>query len=407
MFSKKQLILISFALAALFHFIFYFNLYGPSGGIFETEIIYLLALISATIMLFIYFGTYWRASLKGESAAILFDLLMLWVLVSFVRSLVQLHNVQEIRGYLFNNYLGLSLFPILFFIAGVNSKYFFEINRALMIYTVMAAIFSVFFIQFFEFQLFLLLPVFYLIITIPFRRAGGKILILLITISIIIVSFTNRAGLLRILISYSILGAFYLMQSIKINKKLLIFLVFLVLMIPIVSLYLGMKGVSIFQVVLGEDTNGYSQLNPYADTRTFLYYEVFQDIILNKSLVFGKGLNAGYESYSFNTFNRQVVEVGFLQLLLKTGVIGSVLYFAVIISAIFKALGRSGSLFMKALGLLLTGYLIMFFVENVLAYNLLNIIVWFSVGMCYSPTLRGMNSKDFEHLFKKPDTVSL
>ena len=93
-------------------------------------------------------------------------------------------------------------------------------------------------------------------------------------------------------------------------------------MVPVVSLYLGMKGQSVFQIVLGEDTNGYSQLNPYADTRTFLYYEVFQDLKLNQAFIFGKGMNAGYASDAFQTLSRQVVEVGFLQILLKTGIVG-------------------------------------------------------------------------------------
>ena len=102
-------------------------------------------------------------------------------------------------------------------------------------------------------------------------------------------------------------------------------------MMPVVSLYLGVKGQSVFQIVLGEDNNSYSQLNPYADTRTFLYYEVFQDLQANQAFIFGKGMNAGYASDSFQTFSRQVVEVGFLQMLLKTGIIGCLLYFAIIL----------------------------------------------------------------------------
>jgi len=330
-------------------------------------------------MLFVYFGTYWRAGMRGEKVTILFDILIAWIFICLVKSLILCHSFGEIREVLFSNYLGLSLFPVLFFIAGINPGYFFSMNRVLTIYILIAALISLFFINYFELQLFLLLPVFYLIITIPLRTPGGKILVALITVSIIIVSFTNRAGLMRILVSYCILGAYYLMQSVRINKKLLNTLVFLVLMIPVVSLYLGMKGQSVFQIVLGEDANGYSQLNPYADTRTFLYYEVFHDLQLNQAFVFGKGLNAGYESDSFQTFSRQVVEVGFLQILLKSGIIGFLLYISVIFSAIFKALGDSRSIFVKALGLLLASYILLFFVENVIAYNLLNIIIWFIV----------------------------
>ena len=83
------------------------------------------------------------------------------------------------------------------------------------------------------------------------------------------------------------------------------------------------------------------------------------------------------------------------------------MYFAIILSAIFKALGKSKSLFMKALGLLLASYLLLFFIENVIAYNLLNVIIWFSIGLCHSQSLRDLNDKEFGNLFKgKPDTIN-
>lgn len=410
MFSKKQLILISFTLAILFHFFFYFNLYGPSISVLDSEVIYLFPLVSSVIMLFVYFGTYWRVSLRGAKITILFDILLAWILISLGRSLLQCHSLGDIVEVIFSNYLGLSLFPVLFFIAGTKPEYFFAINKTLSIYILIAALVSMLFINYFEFQLFLLLPIFYIIITIPLRTPGGRLMVILIAVSIIIVSFTNRAGLIRILISFCILGAYYLMKMVRINKKLLHTLVLLVLMIPIISLYLGMKGQSVFQIVLGEEHDNYSQLNPYADTRTFLYYEVFQDLKLNNAFLFGKGMNAGYASDSFQTYNRQVVEVGFLQMLLKTGIIGCLLYFSIILSAIVKALGRSRSLFIKALGLLLASYLLLFFIENIIAYNLLNVIIWYIIGLCSSETLRSLSDQEIRNLFLHPgykiDTAS-
>jgi hypothetical protein len=171
-------------------------------------------------------------------------------------------------------------------------------------------------------------------------------------------------------------------------------------MIPVVAFYLGVKGQSIFQIILSDDGTAYSQLNPYADTRTFLYYEVLQDLKFNNAYIFGKGMNAGYDSLSFGTYKREVVEVGFLQILMKTGIVGFLLYISVIVSAVFKSLGNSRNLFLKGLGLFLTGYLLMLFIENQIAYNLLNIIVWCVVGMCHSKKLRNLNDEEIGELFK-------
>ena len=408
MFSKKQLVHISFILALLFHFAFYFNEYGPSIKYFKGNTIYFAAWGSALIMIFLYFATYWRSDLKGKKITIVFDLLIFWLFVCMIRSLLTYKGMSELRLFLFNTYLGLALFPMFFFIVGINVKYFYSINRILTAYMLAAAFISVFFLGYFEIQVFLLYPIFYIILTIPFRSIWGKTFVILISISIIIVSLTNRAGIMRILISYSILAAYYLMLNIKINKKLLKFLVFCILMIPMVSLYLGINGESVFQIILGADNTNYSQLNPYADTRTFLYFEVFQDLMANNAFVFGKGIGSGYLSEAFETYDRSTVEVGFLQILLKTGIIGVLLYLSVIVSAIYKALGRSKSMFMKSLGLLLASYVLLIFIENVVAYNLLNVVIWITVGICHSPILRDLNDDEIKSLFKTgklPDTI--
>jgi len=192
------------------------------------------------------------------------------------------------------------------------------------------------------------------------------------------------------------------MLYLKINKKLLNVIVFCILLIPVISLYLGTKGQSVFQMTLGQDEGAYSQLDPYADTRTFLYYEVFQDLRFNKAFLFGKGMNAGYLSEAFQTYSRPVVEVSFLQIILKTGIVGFLLYISIFISAIFKAVGKANNLFIKSLGLLLVGYVIMVFIENQIAYNLLNVVIWLVVGMCHSDELRAMDDKTIRSLFIQP-----
>lgn len=407
MFSKRQLILISYVLAVIFHFIFYFGGYGPSFANSQSKLIYLPALLSSFIMVFLYFSTYWRRDLDSTSSSILYDILIIWIFICFIRSVLEMTSLNELVPFLFYNYLGISLFPVLFFITGINYRYYRPINRILSGYIIAGTFVSLLFVNYFELQVFILMPIFYIILTIPLRNSAGKIFVLSVTIMIIALSFTNRAGILRIIISASILLAFYLMQSVRISRSLIKGFVFAILLIPVVAMYFGLKGDSIFQVILGEDTQPYSQMNPYADTRTFLYYEVFQDLKINKALLLGKGLNATYASEAFQTFGRPMVEVGFLQILLKSGIVGVILYLAVIIRAIYLSLGKSTSIHLKSLGLLLSGYVIMLFIENVIAYNLLNVLVWIIVGMCYSPKFRALSDVEFKAMFGGPESIRL
>lgn len=402
LFSVRQLVTGSFVLALIFHFVFYFNSYGPSIPFFNGYIVYLIAYPSVLIMFFLYITTYWRINFKDKLSLHIYDILVIWILVCFIRSLLLIGSTEDLKAFFLDNYMALSLFPVLFVIAGININYFHPLNRILSVYMLLVAIISVFFIDYFELQLFLLMPVFYVILTIPLRSGTGKIFILLISVSIILVSLTNRAGILRILIAYSIVAVYYLILYLKINKKLLVAFIFLILLLPPLALYMGIKGDSIFEMLMGNNNNEYSQLDPTVDTRTFLYYEVFQDLKSNKAFLFGKGLNAGYYSAAFVTYNRPIVEVGFLQIILKMGIVGFLLYLIVILRALFRVLKRSKSVFMKSLGLLLASYLLMLFVENVVAYNLLNVMIWLVVGACYSDEMLSKTDEEMKQLFSLP-----
>jgi len=177
MLSKKQLVIISFALAVLFHFVFHFSFYGPSISLFKGYPKFLLAMGSALIMIFLYLGTYWRSDLKGSFITVFFDMLVLWIFICFFRSLLKMHSLDDVVPFLFSNYMGISLFPVLFFIVGVNIHYFFSINRILTIYLFLVTFISLFLLNFFELQIFLLMPIFYLILTIPLRNSKGGLLL--------------------------------------------------------------------------------------------------------------------------------------------------------------------------------------------------------------------------------------
>lgn len=399
MFSKKQLITTALVLAMIFHFLFYINLYGPRITILQSYLPYILAFASIAIMLLIYFGTYWRRDINGLFTKWIYDLLILWILISLFRSLLEMRSAKEVMPYLFSNYMAISLFPVLFFIVGVNVRYFQLTNRIFFLYILIAAVPAFLLLGHFELQIFLLMPLFFIILTVPYRSVWLKLLIMLITLAVVFASLTNRAGLLRILISLCILGAYYIMTNINISKRIINLLVLIILTIPVFSLYLGIKGQSVFQIVLGENEVNYGQHNPYADTRTFLYFEVFQDLKYNHAIIAGKGLNAGYTSEAFETYNRPVVEVCFLQIILKTGIIGFLLYMYLIASAISNALTRSNNLFVKSLGFLLVGYTLMIFLENQIAYNLLNVLIWIVIGMCHSKEIRDLDDQGIKGLF--------
>jgi len=400
MFSKKTWVIVTVILSMIFHFIFYFNQYGNP---LRSSIVHygaLLGTASVMILIYLYLWTRWRVDITSGFIAKLYDLTMLWFFICFIRSLLTFKGSDELKELLFDPYIGLSLFAPLFFLVGINKKYFSVINKLLMIYCGVMWLLALRFFNYPEYQVFLIMPIFYLIVTFPLQTNFSRILTLMISISVVYSSLSNRAGIIRLLVSYFVVIAYWAADKINLNKKLIIFFTILVLISPFYLLTLGIQGKDVFQMLTGtNEQTGYGAENIKADTRTFLYKDVFRDLKVSKAYVFGKGINAGYETQSFETFNRTVVEVGFLQILLKSGIFGFLLYLVLIISAIFRTLNKSQNLFMKYLSLMLAGYVLLLFIENIIGYNLFNIVIWIVVGMCHSDELLALNNDEIKELF--------
>jgi hypothetical protein len=114
MFSKKELVFFSLILAAFFHFLFYLHAYGQSMSILEGPLIYLLAIASASLMIFVYLTTKWRLALSGISVRWFYDMLVIWILICFFRSFIEMRSIDEVIPFIFGNYMGLSMFPVFF-----------------------------------------------------------------------------------------------------------------------------------------------------------------------------------------------------------------------------------------------------------------------------------------------------
>lgn len=399
MLTEKFLIKVSLVLAVLFHFVFFFGFYGPFHKIFIWN--FLLAWSSVMILSFLYFVTNWKSNLKNYAAILLYKTFLIIILISLLRSIYHVNGLNGFFWLLFDSYTGLSFASVLFFIIGCNARYFAILNKILTIYCFLAFIFAVFYINSFELAVFVLMPIFYVILTFPLQSSWKRIFTLVVSVTIIAVSLTHRAGMMRIIISYSIVLIYYVILKVRLNKNVLYLITLCVLLLPFYFLYRGSTGYNVFQEILGEPTEDYSEQNLRIDTRTFLYTEVFRDLQMENRLILGKGIDGGYASEAFQTSSRQAVEVGFLQLMLKTGLVGAIVYFVLIFSAIFKALGKSNSIYIKCMGILLVSHVLMFFIENVLAFDLLNIVIWLVIGMCHSKELLRLNDSEIRSLFLK------
>lgn len=112
--------------------------------------------------------------------------------------------------------------------------------------------------------------------------------------------------------------------------------------------------------------------------------------------IIGKGMDGTYyaptvdEETPFGTDEdyRFLIEGGYLQVILKGGIVNLILILLIAIPAIRKGLFQSNNLFAKSSAMLVFLWLIDMFPWGMPAFDLRYLLFWFSIGVCYNSELR-------------------
>ena len=183
-------------------------------------------------------------------------------------------------------------------------------------------------------------PVVFLILFLPFQHKKIKLLIILGVILLFYVSSkaSIRTMMIRELIHFVALFAVYLVQRFRV--KMILVLAFFAIVTPFILLQQGITtGESPFEKYFSSSSEDeYS-----VDTRTFLYKEVYLDLVETNKMIIGKGANGRYYSDYFSAQEgdspiRLNIEVGVLGILLKGGIIALIINLFLFLSAIYLSL---------------------------------------------------------------------
>jgi len=126
-----------------------------------------------------------------------------------------------------------------------------------------------------------------------------------------------------------------------------------------------------------------------------------------KDLIFGRGINGLYycpgidEMEGTTTVLRSVIETGYLQIVLKGGFISLLLYLLITIPAIFLGLFYSKNVLAKASAVWIFLYTIFLYPTYVNIFSLTYLIIWISVSICYSKSIRSKTNEDVKAIFQK------
>lgn len=166
--------------------------------------------------------------------------------------------------------------------------------------------------------------------------------------------------------------------------------------IIIFSFILGLS-ISIYGVKFYNDNkNGVFKLlteRIYEDTRTNVEQCLYEDMN-TLDWIIGKGINGKYYcpgiDLNENTGYRSMIETDYLNIILKGGLISLGLLLFILIPGIIKGVFYSKNLLSKAAAVWILLWVIELYPANVYSFSLNHILVWISIGICYSKPIRNL-----------------
>lgn len=375
----------------------------------STELMIAFRTISLIGLFMLAFKTSWKNLIPKESFFI-YKLFMAYSFFSFIHGGINAQDYWDWK-FLLLRYAP-SIFIALAIVAGLNYEMSIKIFRFILN---RIFLFSFVFVpislktDYLELYARAVMPVSLLLLCVPYLRFKWRTLVVIVAIFSFAVDISYRTNVLRLILSISILCLYFSRRIISVGM-LNIFLC-IIFCAPLVFLYLGSSGqFNIFSenpidYKVNEGMENAPNANLADDTRTFLYREVYNSMVKrDSSFLFGEGGGAAYDSDFFasenvNARGRYGSEVGFLNTLLCSGIIGVLLYALILFYPAYYGINFSNNFLCKMLGLSLITHWPLFFIEEIPRMDMHFYCIWLVIGLCLSNKFRTLTDAELRQFF--------
>ena len=244
-------------------------------------------------------------------------------------------------------------------------------------------------------------PCGFILLTYPYHTnkrkliAGG-----IVVLSLLLAIYRARRGLS--FICFSILMFSYYIYLINTKKKVLL------IYLSILTVVIGVLYISDTYKVNKNGLFGFIVQRGETDTRTGVELYFYNDM-KTKDWIIGRGINGEYfcPGIDFNqqTDYRALIETGYLQIILKGGIVSLALYLLISIPAIFLGFFHSKNILSKASAIWIFIAVMSLYPTTVDSFSLQYLVVWISIGICYSKKMRNLPDNIIKEIINNPSSL--
>ncbi|WP_462249654.1 hypothetical protein [Ferruginibacter sp.] len=217
---------------------------------------------------------------------------------------------------------------------------------------------------------------------------------LVLAVSLYFLIYRARRGSMFLCLT-TILGAgmVYLIGTKK--KALIIFMAVILVFLSTVFMS-GMKVPGMFD-----------HLEKRGDEDTRSGVEQYMSVSMtSRDWLIGKGINGNYYCPIVINVNdpsgyRDVIETGYLQIILKGGILSLGLLLAVLIPALYRGLFKSINILSKGAGMFILLWIVYLYPTIGTGFSMHFVLLWLCVGICYSKKITGMDDMEIKNALNK------
>ena len=241
----------------------------------------------------------------------------------------------------------------------------------------------------------LALPVGYMLISYPYNIKDKKdlfgigkknaVIIFMFMVTLFFAIFRARRGLIFMCITTFLSVGMVAILSTK--KKMLIIVMSAVIVLATSFFVASMKEHSMFDFLIERSED---------DTRTGVEVWMYADMS-STDWIIGKGIKGKYYCPIVDNVNdaegagyRDNIETGYLQIILKGGILSLALLLLTFIPAVYKGLFKSKNVLSKAAALWIFLWIIYLYPSGGIVFSMNYVLVWVAVGICYSEKIRNL-----------------
>lgn len=234
------------------------------------------------------------------------------------------------------------------------------------------------------------IPAGFILLTYMYQSKSKKIIAwLVILLTLFFAILRARRGL--IFMALSVVIATYILYLVNLRVKIIFILISV-----LIGSFLINYTINSFN---NKDIFHSLRLRGLEDTRSGVEKMFYRDMSTFEWLA-GKGMTGEYYCPGIDSGNKSgyrfVIETDYLNIILKGGIIGLVLFLLLAIPAIIKGLFFSSNNLSKAAAIWIILALINMYPSAVNTFTLNYLLVWISIGICHTPAIRTMP----EHLVR-------